>query len=54
MTTRKSSTGRQHASSAETDTMSKPELERQLAENRESLAHTVHEIKETVSGPVEE
>lgn len=32
---------------------SKAELERQLAETRESLAQTVHEIKETVTGQYE-
>ena len=33
--------------------MTKAELEEQLAETRESLAHTVHEIKDTVTGQYE-
>lgn len=53
MTIRKSGAGDQRASVDETTAMSKPELERQLAETRESLSHTVHEIKETVSGQYE-
>jgi len=52
MASRKSSGGTQDAGD-EPAAMSKPELERQLAETRESLAHTVHEIKETVSGQYE-
>ncbi|HWN07700.1 MAG TPA: hypothetical protein VNO50_00165 [Pyrinomonadaceae bacterium] len=52
MPTRKSNAERQQAVD-ETAEMSKPELERQLAETRESLAHTVHEIKDTVTGQYE-
>ena len=51
MTTRKNSADQRAVD--ETAEMSKPELERQLAETRESLAHTVHEIKETVTGQYE-
>ncbi len=52
MPTRTSNAEHQRAGD-ETTEMSKPELERQLAETRESLAHTVHEIKETVTGQYE-
>jgi len=39
--------------SVEADDMSKAQLERQMAETRESLAQTVSEIKETVTGQYE-
>lgn len=55
MTTRKDIGRRKaaHAARDEAGEMSKAELEQQLAETRESLAHTVHEIKDTVTGQYE-
>jgi hypothetical protein len=55
MTTTKSSARRKGADAArdETGETGKAELERQLAETRESLSQTVHEIRETVTGQYE-
>ena len=58
MTTRKSSAQLKRAEAArdaagESSEVGKAELERQLAETRESLSQTVHEIRETVTGQYE-
>ncbi|MBC8029791.1 MAG: hypothetical protein H7Z16_06750 [Pyrinomonadaceae bacterium] len=58
MTTRKGSARGKVAEAArdeadESSEMGKAELERQLAETRESLSQTVHEIRETVTGQYE-
>ena len=55
MTTKKNITARKGAEAASEDEgePGKAELERQLAETRESLSQTVNEIKETVTGQYE-
>jgi hypothetical protein len=52
VTRRKATEAKQGATDGP-DEPGKAELERQLAETRESLAQTVHEIKETVTGQYE-
>jgi len=55
MTTRKDIARRKTRDAArdEPEEMTKSELEQQLAETRASLSHTVHEIKDTVTGQYE-
>ena len=51
--TRRKATEAKQGATEGTNEPGKAELERQLAETRESLAQTVHEIKDTVTGQYE-